>query len=121
MTEQEQQLQELLKPEFKVLSIDNANFKPHQFMIGPKHVTHASDNCGGMLGEATLEAIPCAYPGCKLFYKDHTSDRIAFLQLTQNLSNEKAKKILIRTLPFMREHKVDGFTFVETPEKFRIT
>lgn len=120
MIEQEQQLQDLLKPEFKVLSIDNTNFKPHPFMIGPNHISHAS-NYGGMLGNTTLEAIPCAYPGCQLPYKDHTSNRVSFIQLTQNLSNKKAKEVLLKAESFMKEHKIEGFAFVETPEKFRVT
>lgn len=90
-------------------------------MIGPKHVHHASEHHHGMLGVETLRAVPCAHPGCRLSYDEHTCDSVAFLQLKKNLTNDEAKIILQGCEPIMKELHIDGFCLVETEEKFRIS
>lgn len=113
-------LQAKLNPNFKILSIEDCNHKPHMFMIGPKHVAHAADNNGGMLGDATLKVIPCAQPGCKMLYAEHTHNTIVCVQLTKNLTNKAATVTLKKVANLLEENSIDGVTFVETKEKFRI-
>jgi len=113
---------------FKFMSVDNVNHKPHPFMIGPRHISHASDKHMGRLGEETLKAVPCAQPGCRLPYDQHTLDKVVFLQLKRDASSEEVRDILadisgqflasISSLTTKRAF--DGFAFVETPEQFRI-
>lgn len=119
--EKEIKLKEALKLQdvFKSRGIQYVNHKPHIYMIGTKHVAHASDNHGGMLGDETLESIPCAQPECGLFYKDHTSDQVAFLQSIKNSTNDEASIALKAIVKELGEKFVDGFAFVES--KFEIT
>lgn len=119
--EKEIKLKKALKLQnvFKSKGIQQVNHKPHIYMIGTRHVVHASDNCGGMLGDATLESIPCAQPQCGLFYKDHTSDQVAFLQSIKNSTNDEANIALKAIVKKLGEEFVDGFAFVES--KFKIT
>ena len=118
--EKEIKINELLQDtQLKCLKVDNVNHKPHPFMIGPRHVAHASDNHGGMLGEATLNAIPCAMNDCRLSYKEHTSDNVAFLQLTRNSANDELNKTLQKLVEDLGEKFVDGFAFVKN--EFEIT
>ena len=105
---------------FKCLSVMDVNHKPHPYMIGSRHVVHASDNHGGMLGKTTLETVPCAHPGCNTDYDQHTSDNVAFLQHLRDGTNDEANKIMKAMVKAVGETLVDGFTFVETKEKFRI-
>lgn len=49
---------------------------PHLYCIGSRHVVHASDHFGGMLGEAAIESaekagVKCGMRGCTLSYKQH--------------------------------------------------
>jgi len=106
---------------FKVLSIDRINHNPHRFMIGPKHVSHASDKHGGMLGEETLKAVPCSHPGCRFSYEEHVSDNIAFLQLKRHGKKDEAEKEIKKLVDTMKENKIDGIVMVETDEEYRIT
>ena len=99
----------------------NVNHRPHPFTIGPKHVAHAADNHGGMLGEATLKAIPCAWPKCSEPFEDHVSDRVIALKLTRNCTNDEASSVLQPLGKQMEEDGIDGIVLIETPEKFRVS
>lgn len=108
-------------------SVSNINHKPHPYVIGPKHIAYASDNWGGMLSEEAIIAgekaskCKCAHPGCNISYEAHSKgDKVAFLQLLRNGTNDEANKILKKLVDQLGEAFVDGFLFVETPEKFRI-
>jgi hypothetical protein len=90
-------------------------------MIGPAHISYASDHHSGRLGEETLKKVRCAHPNCNIPYEDHISDCVAFLQLTQNTTNELANKVLKDLVDAIGDKCVDGFAFVDTKEKFRIT
>jgi len=105
---------------FSVKSIDNVNHRPHPFMIGPRHIKHASDKYNGMLGDETLKEIPCDMNGCNLSHDQHTSDKVLFLQLTKSISNKEAQKELGGITNILEENKIDGISLVETKEKFRI-
>lgn len=110
---------------FTVLKVDYCNFKPHPYVIGVRHVVHASDHHSGMLGEETLRAIPCEYrsadgTGCHVPHDQHTHDTVLFLQLCRNLGNKEAADALFAIKDEMVADKIDGFAFVESDEKFRI-
>lgn len=66
-------LQEKAKryPSTDLFEVVDAIGVPHAYTIGPRHVVHASDYCGGMLGEDTMRAVQCAHPGCRLPYDRH--------------------------------------------------
>jgi len=81
----QEQLQEILSPEFKVLGIHGINHKPHQYMIGPKHIAAANI----YLNEEVCRKIQCAHPGCHETYDNHTSDKVCFLQLTKNFTQDE--------------------------------
>lgn len=118
--EKELKLIEALKLQdvFKLKSIINVNHDPHSYMIGARHIKHASDNYGGMLGEETMEKIPCAMPKCGLFYKDHTSDKVAFLLLIRDATNKEMNEALRTIVKELGEKFIDGFGFVES--KFKV-
>jgi len=119
-----------LKAEFEKLCIDTIfsfksittiNPKPYPYTIGPNHIKHAADNCSGMLGEATLKAIPCAVPRCNLPYEDHTYDTVCFLQLKRDANKDEANKDIKILNDFIMKHDLaEGFCFVDTDKKFRI-
>jgi|WetSurMetagenome_2_1015567.scaffolds.fasta_scaffold50434_6 hypothetical protein len=95
----------------------------HPFTIGPKHVAYASDHCSGMLGQEVCEKIGCAHPKCGKPYGSHTHDTVLLLKLKGPAIESKVKEVLFnaQVTNLMAQAKIDGFVFVETPEKFRIT
>ena len=110
------------KTSFKFESIHWVNHNPHPFMIGPKHVIEASKNHMGMLGKEVFRKIPCASPCCNVPYDEHTYDTICFVSLKKDITNEEAQKDLKKINVFMMEHDlIEGYVFVDTKEKFRIT
>ncbi len=116
----EEEIQKLVDGYFTVKSIMNINHDPHPFMLGPKHISFASDKYGGRLGDACIndKNFPtCSHPGCNLRYQDHKSDRVLFLYLTKDIDNDEGDDIL-KKIP-LTENKIDGICFIETPEKFR--
>lgn len=119
----QERIQELLKGRFKVEGIQHVNHSPHPFMIGPKHVEFCADNYYGIMGDACIEdkRFPkCSAKGCNLTYEEHTSDRVLFLKLVRNIDEQEAKALLLSITDLLKEDKVDGITFIETPEKFRV-
>lgn len=125
MSEDEEKLSEALsrKGLFTLLSITPVNHKPHPFVIGGRHVSFAANNFGGGLGVEAIEAaerkgIYCAHPNCRLPYKEHTYDTVAFIKLTRHATNAEATEAL-KDVDGVVE--ISGFSFVETPEQFRIT
>ena len=117
-------LQEKLAPEFTVMSIDTINHKPHPYCITPQHLKHNPHSI--YLGEEQIQQMEstrgsmCGVPGCNLKYDKHTSDKVCALQLTRNLTQKEAQDKLKSVLDILSENKIDGFMFVDTPEKFRI-
>ena len=105
---------------FKLHDIVTVNHQPHPYMIGPNHVKHAADKCGGMLGEETMREVPCAVPGCGLSYEDHTSETVLFVQLKRNMTPDEAQSFLGKLENNLKSDKIDGIALVETPEKFRV-
>lgn len=106
---------------FTLRSIKHVNHRPHPFTIGSRHVTYAAYRCGGILGQEVVEKIPCAHPGCGKMYHEHTSDCVMFLSLTRDATQQEARDALKKLVDAgMEADKIDGFTFVETEERFRI-
>ena len=106
---------------FKVHDVTRINHEPHPYTIGSEHITYANEHHSGMLGTETCENIKCAYGNCHLSYKEHTSDLVCFFKLVRNGTEEEANGILKKLVDELGENYVDGFSFVETEEKFRIT
>ena len=106
---------------FDLKSVIQVNFDPHPFTIGSKHVVYASDHNGGMLTQDVVEKIPCAHPNCRLSYHQHKSDTVGFLQLQRNVTQGEAQTILKALVETIGESLVDGFTFVDTKEHYRIS
>lgn len=96
--------------------IFSCNHKPHPFTIGPRHVTHAADKCGGLLGEETLRAIPCAFGGwggCNSTYDEHVYDTVAAIRLTRDINQSEIKPWLMAIGEVMKDKGLDGFVFIE--------
>ena len=75
------------KNEFlKALNIDAINHRPHMFCVSARHVSHAADHFGGMLGSAAIKSLEektgrpsCGVRGCNEYYEGHTSDTVLFI------------------------------------------
>jgi len=109
-----------LMPEGLTLrSIAQVNHNPHRFTVGPSHVAYAYDHNGGILSEDVCCHAPCAV--CYRPFDEHTYNTVMFLPLTRSLTLDEVRiKLQFLTYAGMEEDKIDGFAFVETPEKFRI-
>jgi len=105
---------------YKVYTVTNINHTPHPYMIGTKHIVHASNNHGGILRKETMDEIPCAHTGCNLDYDSHTSDLVCALQLRRNGNQEEANKILNFLVSDLDKKFIDGFIFIETEEGYRV-
>lgn len=105
---------------FTVEDVIQVNHYPHPYMIGTKHLVHASENCNGVLGDRTLNTVPCAMHCCNLSHAEHTFDTVVPLKLLRNGTTKEAKDIL-KSFVDVVEENVDGFIFVETSEQYRIT
>lgn len=105
---------------FTFQKITNVNHRPHPFVIGPKHIEHASKSYNGMFNDEVCKAVPCAYPGCKVSFENHTWDLVLFISLKRDMSNVEANEQLKAVAVDMLADGIDGFTLVETEEKFRI-
>lgn len=101
---------ELLTDLLKFVKIDNANYKPDIYTIGPRHIAHASDNHGGMLGPATTEAIGCSR--CGLPMSKHVFDTVLFVEVTRECTEGDLKKILTPEFgKMLEEDALDGVAF----------
>jgi hypothetical protein len=127
---------------FKVHDITSVNFKPHPYCITPRHVEIAADYHSGMLNEAAIRdaeqrGVKCGmyvnqynpkqcssnpherWPRCNLSRKEHTSDRVCFLDLLRDMTNKEAQEELKKIVGLCDENKIDGFAFVESGFKFK--
>jgi hypothetical protein len=104
----------LIHEPLKVRSVTHVNFKPHPFMIGPKHVAYAAKCHGGMLGEATMRAVPCAWKHCHTEFEGHTSERVLFVELTRSATNAEVRGVLTPELgKTMELEGIEGVAFVK--------
>jgi hypothetical protein len=141
-SEKEQKIRENLKGDIFILkSVDNVNHKPHPYCITEKHITkqymylgereiialekesNGKIHCGMYTnGTQYTNGYKAGWNPCHLPYEDHTKgDCVAFLQLIQNTTNELAQKCLKSLVEAIGEKCVDGFCFVDTKKKFRIS
>lgn len=102
-----------------VREVLDVNHDPHPYTIGPAHIKYSNDHHGGMLGTETIENVNCAYSRCNLPHSSHTSDNVCFLQLIRNGTQEEVNKTLKLVFDTLGESFIDGFSFIETKEKFR--
>ena len=107
--------------EVKVDDIQAVNFKPHPFMIGPRHVGWAADHFFGMLSSDAIEdaekhGITCAHRNCQLKHHEHTYDTVCFVRLTTETTqlNEAQRDELVKLKDLFAEENVkcDGFAFI---------
>jgi hypothetical protein len=107
---------------FKLAQITSVNHKPHPYVIGSRHVVHASDNFGGMLGESAIEhgerkGIHCAHPGCTTAFKNHTSDLVCFIEVSREypeLKNVPGLQEYLKSIADKAtELHIDGFAFTK--------
>lgn len=126
------------------LSVEAINHKPHPYCITPKHVGYASDHHSGMLGDTAIEALEknegrgcCGmYTDgrgkwssnrtaifnlrCTALYHEHTSCTSLFIQLKRDATKQEVHEALLGLNPIVEAEKIEGYTFVETKQKFRV-
>jgi hypothetical protein len=91
----------------------SVNFKPHPFMIGPKHFPKN----GGMYIKP--RQAPCCMPDCGLDYDQHTSEQIVMMKLLQDITNKDIQPILLSIKDWLEKNKFSGVGFNENG--FKIT
>ena len=112
---------------YLVKSIENINHKPHPFCIGPEHIQRytidKSKRCAMYVNDKGDYSISYkkGYHKCGLSYEEHTSDNVCFLQLKRNGTTEEANAILTKLIKDIGIDFIDGFAFVETKQKYRVT
>lgn len=112
----------------KALSVQGVNHRPHMYVIGVSHVSFASDHYGGMLGKEAIREgerrgkCKCSHPNCNVPFDEHTHDTVVFLQLQKNTTQAEMQKATggAKFGEKLQEWGVDGATFVDTPEKYRV-
>lgn len=115
-----EQVTPMLQGKFSIMSITEVNFKPHPYMIGPRHIQnnilHPEE-----IRRLEKTGVNCYHPKCTASYDEHTHDTGMFLKLTCNLTEEEAKPILTPVLELIESLGICGICFVDTPEKYRIS
>jgi len=113
--DEEEILREFLEPVPGVSFHDimNINYRPHPFTIGPEHIA----NSPGMYLDP--DSAPCAVRGCKLSYKEHTSDRVLFLRATVDSEelSQAMEPYLGELASILKDNSIDGITFIDRREK----
>jgi hypothetical protein len=102
---------------------------PHPYTIGPKHVAHAADHHGGILGQHAIETgerngIRCQHRGCTLSYAEHKQALLvecnAPLQVEENGEKVTAPELrayLMKCKPLCEEDKYEGFAFLDRTKR----
>lgn len=103
-----------------VKRVDRVNYRPHPFCIGPQHFPKD----GGIYID--VHQAPCAYRDaarvrCNLSYEDHVSDHVMFLQLKRDCLKSELLAVIKPVEDEMKKDKIDGFVFVESESKYRVT
>lgn len=101
------------------------NYKPHPYMITDKHLERNEDSMyigGSQIRSMERKYGPmCGFDGCNLFIDQHTYDTVMTLKLLRNGTRDEALPILQDLSKVLSLTEVDGFVFLETDEKYRIT
>lgn len=87
---------------------------PHTFVIGVKHVNYAHDNHGGMLGEDTMEAVPCS--SCKEPLSKHKTALLVNCKVKPENNNKFGKELksfLKKIVPKIEKAKYEGVTLMD--------
>lgn len=102
---------------------------PHPYMIGAKHVVHAADHFGGMLGTAAIEScerhgICCEICKGDLAFADHK--QALLIECLEHVTvgepdpetdkvqtNPELHAYLLRIMPMAEEDKYEGFSFLD--------
>jgi len=106
--------------------IRSVNFKPHPYMIVPKHLEHAS--AGIYLDESAIEraeqhGVKCGWKDCHLPFGGHTSEKAAFLKVNsdKDLKDiEELGKFLFGAKKLLEEKKIDGVGFLQWDGKVEV-
>jgi hypothetical protein len=96
---------------FEVVDAQQVNHDPHPFVIGPAHFPKD----GGIYIKP--EQAPCAGRGCSLPVGSHTYEQALFLKCGRDVPNKEATEMLSSVEALMKEHKIDGFAFMESEFK----
>lgn len=102
---------------------ENGNFAivdtigvPHPYCIGAKHVAHASDHFGGMLGDAAIRdaekkgVAKCEMRGCTLTYEGHERALLISCKTAMKTDDGKAAPELHAYLLAIKDRATeDGF------------
>jgi len=98
---------------------------PHPYCIGSRHVTHAADHFGGMLGQDAIESaekqgIRCCTKGCNLSYAEHEQALLVAckeeLQIDGKTNPELNKWLLTVKNKIGPTGKYAGFAFISYKE-----
>ena len=118
--------------------IEDSIGTPHPYCITEKHITGEFMSLGdseikqleskngcmcGMYVDNSgnyVNGYRSGYHKCNVPYEEHTSDLVCFLKLSRNGTNDEANSILKELVDNLGENYIDGFSFIETKEKFRI-
>lgn len=94
----------------KFVKLDNGNFKPDIYTVGPKHIEHASKYHSGMLGEATTEAVGCCRCGQPM--SKHVYDTALYVEITRECTEAELKTVLTPAFGAQLEaDMIDGIAF----------
>ncbi len=121
---------------FEATNVSDINHKPHPYCLTEKHLGKHTIIDRAAIIEAEKDGAHCGiytgpngeiyngykrgYTPCHVPYEDHTSDNVLFLKLKRDVKNDEAVAALKSMIKVLGDDFVDGFTFVETKEKFRI-
>lgn len=90
----------------EVVKADNINYKPHPFVIGPRHSPKA--------GRMYIDPHQAGCAHCGLPYEDHTSERALFVRPKVDHTTEIFKNALKDILRVLEDNsiKIDGFALI---------
>lgn len=105
--------QRLPQQSLKFVSCGGVNFRPHPFVIGPRHLSSGSTYLDPF-------SAPCAMQGCGLPYERHTHDTAMFVELIAPYDEKAVASVLTQVKALAETNKVtiDGFAFL--PSKFSL-
>lgn len=99
---------------------------PHLYMVGSRHVVHASEHFSGILGEAAIESgerkgITCCMRACRLSYKEHGMALLvsctAAVSEDDKRVNPELRRYLMACKPLAEADNMAGFAFKDDRPK----
>lgn len=110
----EEKYRPLIIDPLEFVKIDHGNYKPDIFTVGPKHISYASANCGGILNDEVTEKVPCER--CHKPMSQHTHDTVLFVNVTRKCTKAEIQAVL--TPEFGKMLGDDGIDGVGFPKGF---